>query len=111
MSMSPSGAVGALIVVSRPPGGYRDWLRSYRITVDGAEAGTLDRGSQLRCPVGPGAHEVRAVIDWSGSPVVQVDLAAGETVGLTVRPAGSALVAALQIWRKDSWLSLSIDTR
>ena len=111
MSTSASDAVGAVVVVRRPSGGYRDRLRSYRITVDGAEIGRLERGHDLRSPVEPGVHEIRAAIDWSGSPAVRVDLAAGETVGLTVRPAGSALLAVFQIWRRDSWLKLSIDPR
>ncbi|MBM7808868.1 hypothetical protein JOD57_004705 [Geodermatophilus bullaregiensis] len=96
----------ARIVVRRPGGGYRDRWRSYVIEVDGVRAGTVARGEQVELPVAPGRHSVRAVIDWSGSPLVQVEVAAGATAHLTVQPAGSATSALTQLWGRDSWLVL-----
>jgi hypothetical protein len=99
----------ARIVVRRPRGGYRDRLRSYVIEIDGDEIGKVARDEQVEFPVEPGEHNVRAVIDWSGSSLVQVEVGAGETVRLTVQPAGSAAAAIFQLWKRDSWLTLSVE--
>ena len=65
------------VVVRRVPGGYRDLLGGYRLEVDGVEAGRIRRGEQLELPVLAGRHGVRAAIDWTGSPVVEVEVLAG----------------------------------
>ncbi len=98
---------GARIVVRRPTGGYRDFLRSYKVEVDGVEVGKVGRGEQVEFTVAPGRHNVRAVIDWSGSPVLPVDVATGETARLVVKSAGDMVDAVSQIWKRDSWLTLT----
>ncbi|GAB4079840.1 hypothetical protein GCM10028783_07880 [Modestobacter muralis] len=97
----------ARITVRRPKAVYRDRLRSYRVQIDGAEVGSLACGEELVLPVVPGTYRVRAVLDWSGSPMVDVDVAAGETVTLRVEPAGSAVAATFTAPRRDNWLHLS----
>jgi hypothetical protein len=99
----------ARILVRRPAGGGRDLLRSYVIEIDGVEVGRVARDTQVVFPVEPGRHNVRAVIDWTGSPVVQVQVTAGETVRLTVGPAGSVVAAIFQSWKRDSYLTLSAE--
>ena len=99
----------ARIVVRRPKGGYRDLLRSYRIEIDGVRVGRISRGQEVEFSVSPGTHQVRAAIDWSGSPVVQVDVADGGTARLVVAPAGSAATAIGQVWSRESWLTLSVE--
>ena len=47
----------ALIVVRRPPGGYRDLLRSYWIEVDGVRVGRVGRGAQADFVVSPLGHQ------------------------------------------------------
>jgi len=97
------------IVVRRPEGGYRDRIRSYWIEVDGVRIGKVARGEQAEFSVAPGKHQVRATIDWSGSPVVEVEVSDGETVRLTVEPGGGSLDGFKQIWKRDTWLKLSVD--
>ena len=47
--------------------GYADFLRSYTISINGAEVGTIARNSvlDLRVPSGPVTIEAR--LDWGGA--------------------------------------------
>jgi hypothetical protein len=96
----------ARIAVRRPEGAWRDLLRSYWIEIDGIRVGTVRRGEQVQFPVEAGVHDVRAVIDWTGSPVVPVDVAEGGTARLRVGPAGNAF-QFWQLLRGDSYLELT----
>jgi hypothetical protein len=98
----------ARIVVRRPEGGYRDLIRSYWIEIDGVRAGKVARGGQADFPVPPGVHDVMAVIDWTGSPSLRVEVADGETARLTVEPGGNAF----QPWHlltREGYLKLRLD--
>lgn len=97
-----------VIVVSRPAGGYRDGARSYWIEVDGVRVGKLRRGEEAEYVVAPGAHNVRATIDWAGSPTVPVEVSVGNPVHLTVKPGGSAF-QPWQLFKREGYLKLSID--
>ena len=99
----------ARIVVRRPKGAYRDAIRSYKIEIDGVVAGSVGPGDQVEFPVDPGEHSVRAVIDWTGSPVMPVTVGPGGTERLIVEPAGNAFTALLQIWKRDTYLTLSAE--
>jgi len=90
------------IVVSRPAGGYRDLLRRYRIEVDGVEQGTVKRGEQLTTSAACGARRVRARIDWTGSPDVEVQVPPEATVTLVVTNRGNA-------FGRRSYLYLSVE--
>ncbi|SEP70576.1 hypothetical protein SAMN05216188_101238 [Lentzea xinjiangensis] len=85
----------ALITVHRPAAVWRDRARAYWIEVDGVRVVRIGADEQLDLPVPPGVHDVRAAIDWTGSPVVRVEVAPGGRARLTVRPAGSSL----QFWQ------------
>lgn len=85
----------------------RDWDRKYRIMIDGVRAGKIGTDERVTFPVTPGVHDVRAAIDWSGSPVLRLTVAPGETVRLTVEPAGSAF----QMWQaftRQGYLKLTV---
>src|SRR5687767_8729157 len=96
----------ARIVVRRKPGGYRDRVRSYKVKIDGTEHGTLPAGGTVEAAVVPGRHEVRVTIDWTGSPVVAVDVPPGGTAELYAEPAGSAIAAIWQLWTPHSYIRL-----
>jgi len=53
--------------------------RSFKIFIDGKEAGTIENGELKSFTVIPGAHKIQARIDWCGSPEVQVYLSEGQT--------------------------------
>jgi hypothetical protein len=96
------------LVVRRSTSATRDLLRGYRIVVDGRRIGTLRRGNEVTVALAPGRHRVRATIDWSGSPELEVDLAPGRTVRLVVEPAGSPSQAD-QTFSRKQWLSLRVE--
>lgn len=78
-------------------GGYPDWLRSYKIFVDGEEHGTLRHNSTRIVEVVRGRHEVQLRMDWSGSTVLAVD----------VDDAGAMLACGPSVRSGWSLLSLS----
>jgi hypothetical protein len=96
----------ARITVHRPESSHLDRLRSYWIEIDGVRVGTVARGEEVDIPVSVGAHDVRAVIDWTGSPSVHVDMAPGGRARLTVEPGGNML-QFWRLWRRDSYLTLT----
>lgn len=94
----PIGSITAVsdagtITVRRPPGGYRELLRAYRVLVDGVRVAGIERGGRVQIPVPAGQHDVRAVLDGFGSPTVRVVVPAGGDVELTVAPGGSVFTA------------------
>jgi hypothetical protein len=98
----------ARIVVRRPEGGYRDLIRSYWIEIDGVRAGKVARGEKVDFPVTPGVHDVRAVIDWTGSPSLRVEVADGETARLTVEPGGTVF-QPWDVFTREGYLKLHLD--
>jgi hypothetical protein len=69
----------AMIRVTRMGGMFRDFLRAYKLLVDGEVRGRVRPRKSVEVEVEPGPHEVRMKIDWTGSPTHTVDLRAGET--------------------------------
>lgn len=100
----------ATIVVRRPAPLWRDGGRKYGIHVDGREVGKVRGGNEVSVTVSPGRHFVRARIDWTGSPEVQIDVVDGERVILSVEPAGSSLRLD-QIFGSDRYLNLKVVER
>ncbi len=92
--------------VTRPAGRHRDARRPYRVLVDGVERGSLPSGEQVDVPLPAGPHRVRAAIDWTGSPEVDVDVAPGRVVALQVEPAGPPLLALVQAIGRHRYLRL-----
>ena len=75
-------------------GGYPDWMRSYRIFVDGEDQGSVKHNETRTIEVANGRHEVQLRMDWSSSAVVAVDVDdAGTTLacGPTARSGWSFL--------------------
>jgi hypothetical protein len=101
-----TSSVGGRIVVRRSPGAYRDLLRRYKVEVDGVVRGSVGRGGQLEIDVPAGSHDVRAKIDWTGSPALPVEVIPGQTVTLRVEPNGNLLKAILQVWGGGTYLRL-----
>ena len=98
------------LVVRRPEGGWRDFARTYRIKIDGRNAGRLWRGQSLTVQVPVGRHAVSARIDWNGSPDVFIDVWSGSCTRLRVEPSGGAWMAAWQVIGSGRWLTLSVES-
>jgi hypothetical protein len=94
------------IVINRPAYRFRDRPRRYRIEVDGVIVGEIRSGEELRVPATEGIHAVRALIDWSGSPSVEVTVSGTQSAHLVVRPAGKAVTAVLRAFTHTGWLTL-----
>ena len=95
MRGTPTGAtmtgmtVIATLVVERTGQAWIDRARAYQIVVDGAVKGSVRCGRELSLALPPGAHTVRARLDWTGSPDLRVHLGPGATVRLQVEPRGA----------------------
>jgi len=100
------GENNASITVYRPAAVWRDRARKYWIEINGVRAGQIGNDEQLDFPVPPGVYDVRVAIDWTGSPVVRLSVAPGQTAKLTVEPAGSS-VQFWQAFTKQGYLKLT----
>ena len=96
---------GATITVTRPAGGYRDYLRAYKIRVDGQVRGKIRQGGQLTITVPPGSHTIDARIAWTGSPAISFDLVAGQTAEFAVEPRDAA-GAIEDLFGSTNWVNL-----
>ena len=79
--------------VERAARGYRDWLRSYAVILDGRQAGRIKRGQAIEIAVSPGSHVAMLKLDWCSSPKLTFAVSPGEIAILACRPGGSALLA------------------
>jgi hypothetical protein len=103
------GADASRVVVRRPASMVRDFLRAYRIDVDGEFVGKVHNGGEVTTVVVPGQHRVRAVYDWIyRSPEVEVHVAPGQTVHLLVETPGG-MGAVTRSFRREGYLMLSIE--
>jgi hypothetical protein len=103
-----SASTGTLVVM-RPQARWRDRLRVYEIVVDGTVRGSVESGGSLAVALDPGLHEVRANIDWTGSPHVSVQITEAATLHLRVEPAGNSLKLFPQLLGRNRYLKLSVD--
>jgi hypothetical protein len=64
----------------------QDFLRSYRILVDGEEIGTLDHDDSLSVDLPEGPHTAQARISWTGSSEQSFDVLADVETRVCVCP-------------------------
>ncbi len=103
------GPKSAQIVIRRPEGGYRDKFRRYRIEVDGVVKARLKRGDRVSIAVTSGRHRVRARIDWTGSPEIEVSSDDGSVTQMIIEPAGAGSITGFhQVATKSGYLRLSV---
>ena len=67
----PAGAICMLRLVRRS--GFADWLRRYKIFIDGAQVGTIARNSVLDLEVPSGPLTIGAHIDWARSQPLTIE--------------------------------------
>lgn len=104
----PLGPGLCRIVVGRPPGGWRDRARAYRIRVDDVSVQRVRPGQYVVFDLPSGHYAVDARIDWSGSEEVGVDVFSGSVVHLRVEPSGSVLQQFWQALTPRGYLRLSV---
>jgi hypothetical protein len=91
----------------RPRAGRRDLLVAYRVEVDGGQVGTLRRGAEFTVPVAAGIHTVQGMVHFTGSPKLEVQVRAGETTVVRIKPmmVGNPLV---QVAAPDTYLAIEV---
>ena len=62
-----------------------DMLRSYRILVNGKEAGKISHNSALEISVAPGPVTIEARLDWTRSQPLTINAVPGQTLEIEVR--------------------------
>ncbi|WP_263117994.1 hypothetical protein [Cellulomonas sp. RIT-PI-Y] len=66
-------------------------IRRVQVLVDGRTAGYVRPGETVELEVEPGVHEVQTKMDWTTSPPLTIDAAAGTTTHLRTTFPWSAL--------------------
>ena len=79
------GAPSARLTVKRLPRPWGDFLRSYKVFVDGTNVGMIRRRQTRSFDVVPGRHQIHLEIDWCRSRKIDVDLEPGQEVHMTCR--------------------------
>jgi hypothetical protein len=54
-------------------GQYPDYLRKYKIVLDGKELDTLSRGEEKEFEINPGKHKIQLKIDWCKSNIIEFE--------------------------------------
>ena len=87
-----SGNASCMLRVVRGSG-YADWLRNYKILVNGAEAGIIAPKSVLDVEVPCGKVTVEARLDWGRSQPLTIEAAPGQRIDVEVSNHWGALLA------------------
>jgi hypothetical protein len=69
--------------------GYADWLRNYKILVNGAEVGIIARNSVLDVEVPCGMITVEARLDWGRSQPLTIEATPGSRLRSRCRTIGA----------------------
>lgn len=88
--------------------GWRDKFRKYRVVIDGNEVGRLRERDTGTYAVEPGAHEVMARIDWTGSPALLIEVPVGGVVRLEFGPSSGLIQPILAIFGLAPYLTLEV---
>jgi hypothetical protein len=103
--VEPDDGKGTIRIL-RPANAWRDFTRKYRVEVDGGEVGRLRRGGDVSVRVPAGAHTVRGVIDWTGSPAITVAVRPGQTTLVRLLPSDANAREAIKA--DDTYLRIEI---
>lgn len=99
---------GGIIRLHRRRGHYRDFLRVYRVYVDGNLAGKIAQDQAMDFAVAAGEHRVRLTVGESyASREVTLQVRAGELAELTCRPGAIPILFAGLVPRRYIRLAVS----
>ncbi|MEU4622111.1 hypothetical protein AB0G04_19375 [Actinoplanes sp. NPDC023801] len=93
----------------RPAVKFRDRFRAYRVEIDGEQVGELKYGGEILVETRAGQRTVRALIDWTGSEELSLDLVEGEAFSIRVEPSEGSTIGSLQT--TDGYLQLTVEDR
>ncbi len=87
---------------------FADWLRSYKIFVNGAQVGTIARSSVLELAVPSGQLKIEARVDWGRSQPLVIDAAPSQRIQIQVSNHWGALLALWAVtFGAGSYLTLT----
>ena len=72
----------SVISISRSKHGLRDRARSYQVMIDGYSVAKIKRGQHVEVPVTSGRHQVKMVINWGSSDIIDLNLEPGQKAEL-----------------------------
>jgi hypothetical protein len=99
------GATSARLTVKRLPRPWGDFLRSYKVFVDGTLVGMIRRRQTRSFDVVPGHHQIHLEIDWCRSRRIDVEFGPGQEVYMTCRCRNSS---RLGFMAPDGYIRLEI---
>jgi hypothetical protein len=107
----PTGSYSGPVAIRfhRPAVKFRDRFRAYRLEIDGEQVGELKYGGEILVETRAGQRTVRALIDWTGSEELILDLVEGEAFSIRVEPAEGSTLGSLQT--TDGYLQLTVEDR
>lgn len=102
--------MGTLVVAREEPSAWNgDRLRAYEIEIDGIRRGKLRRQQELRFDLAEGTHRVRAAIDWSGSPTIEVFIPSDGEKRIVVAPGVNVMTAWRAFFSRTGWLKIDVE--
>jgi hypothetical protein len=83
----------------------------YKVLLDGALIGSVGNGETFQCSTDPGHHELKLVVDWTGSKTVDFDLGPGKCIAFRCAPAATSVLSAFahlvrSVRKRDEWIAL-----
>jgi hypothetical protein len=73
--------------------GYADWLRRYKIFINGAQVGTIGRNAVLDLEVPSGPFTIQARVDWGRSRPLTIEATPDRRIEIEVSNHWGALLA------------------
>jgi hypothetical protein len=74
------------LVVTRERRWIRDAFRAYEVMIGRDKVIRLRNGETTEVSLPEGTYPVQAAIDWCTSPIIPVEITAGETIKVTCAP-------------------------
>jgi len=71
--------MNATLLITRDSG-FTDFIRRYRVMLDGEEIGLIKNNGKFECAIPSGRHTLEMKVDWCSSNAIEFEAGAGERV-------------------------------
>jgi hypothetical protein len=96
----------ATLRLTREAALWRDQGRTYKVLLDGQARGRIRPGVTEVYEIGPGQHQLRLKIDFTGSDTLAFTVRDAETVEFRCAPARAAVKSVLNLFDRTPWIDL-----
>lgn len=97
-------------IVLRRDRGFTDYMRRYKVLIDGEEKGQIKNGGTFECEIPCGRHTLQLAVDWCSSNTVEFEAEENGMLGFDCGSnlRGWNLLKARKIMREapDAWIWL-----